>query len=51
MICRNISTKEDFNYKFIEEGKVQLTNPTKEYIILYEDWCMDYLIIDKWRNL
>jgi len=51
MICKNLTTKEEFNYSFIPEGMVKLENPVKTIEVKYEDWCQDYLITDKWNNL
>lgn len=51
MICRNILTKVDYNYKFIDKETVELSNVDKTEIINYKDWCKDYLIIDKWRTI
>ncbi len=51
MICRNCNTRKDYNYRFIEDGKVELKNQFENFSILYEDWCDDYYIIDKWNTL
>lgn len=51
MICRSWTTKEDYNYKFIEDGKVELENQHNIFSVLYEDWCNEYYVIDKWKTL
>ena len=53
MICKGILNEKYYNYKFVEDGLVELSNPSMDEAIYvkYEDWCMDYYIIDKWRNL
>lgn len=56
MICKCINTGFLYNYSFVDNGMVYLENPNlKDYPqslkVKYEDWCMDYLIIDKWRSL
>lgn len=56
MICKNISTGFLYNYSFVKNGMVLLENPhLKDYPVSmkvnYEDWCMDYYIIDKWNSL
>ena len=53
MICRNIINRYDYNYKFIEDGLVELSNINMEkpIYVKYEDWCMDYYVIDKWNDL
>lgn len=51
MICKNLKTNIQYNYRFIEDGKVELENQYNVFSVLYEDWCMDYLVIDKWNDL
>lgn len=56
MICKCINNGFLYNYSFVDDGMVYLENPNlKDYPqslkVKYEDWCMDYLIIDKWRSL
>ena len=51
MICRNEVTKIDYEYTFIEEGKVRLRNQEQDFCILYEDWCNNYYIVDKWKKI
>ena len=51
MICRNLSTDEHYNYRFIEDGKVELENEFNIFSINYEDWCLNYLVVNKWKNL
>lgn len=52
MICKNLKTGKLFNYHFNEYNKVELDNGKGWNIgINYDDWCQEYLIIDKWRNL
>lgn len=55
MICKSDLNGMYFNYKFIEEGVVELTNNIlkQPLLIKYEDWVNDYYIIDKlnWKDL
>lgn len=53
MICRNESSGVLFNYKFVEEGMVELSNNELEQpkLVKYEDWCNEYYIVDKWRTI
>ena len=51
MICRNLSTDEHYNYRFIEDGKVELENEFNIFSINYEDWCLNYLVVNKWKSL
>ena len=51
MICRNLTTKEDYNYRFVDDGKVELENQYDIFTILYEDWCNDYYVVNKWNSL
>ena len=51
MICRNSITKVDYEYTFENDGNVRLRNLTEDFIVRYEDWCFDYFIVDKWRNI
>ena len=51
MICRSWETRKDYNYKFVEDGKVELENEHDIFTVTYEDWCNEYYIIDKWNSL
>ena len=51
MICRCELTKIDYEYSFEEGGNVRLKNPSKDFIIPYEDWCDTYTVINKWKKL
>lgn len=56
MICKCIESGFLYNYSFIDGGKVLLENPhLKDYPmsleVNYEDWCMDYYVVDKWKSL
>lgn len=51
MICRNVTNGKDYEYTFEEGGKVRLRSRIQDFTILYEDWCINYFVIDKWRNL
>ena len=51
MVCRSWNTKVDYEYTFEEGGKVRLRNPLQDFTVLYEDWCNDYYILDKWKIL
>lgn len=51
MICRSWETQKDYNYKFVEDGKVELENEYDIFTVLYEDWVNEYYIIDKWNSL
>jgi len=53
MICKNLSNNKYFNYTFASEvGKVELNDGKgNKWIVSYKDWCENYLIIDKWRDL
>ena len=51
MICKHLITKEEYNYRFVEDGKVELENKYNIFTVLYEDWCQDFLVIDKWNTL
>lgn len=53
MICKSVLNDKYYDYKFIEGGIVELTRPDMEHPLLvkYGDWCLDYFIIDKWRNI
>lgn len=53
MICKNIISEDLYNYKFIEDGLVELNNPDmfEPKYVKYEDWCMDYYVVDKWKSL
>ncbi len=51
MICKNFSTGIRYNYSFVDNGEVKLENLNETFRVKYEDWCQDYLIIDKWNDL
>ena len=52
MICKNLSTNVKYNYQMPNPDKVKLWNPTtRPFYISYDEWCKDYLIIDKWLTL
>jgi len=53
MICKNLETNKYFNYKFAQGGELVEINDGQGYkgFVPYKDWCENYLIIDKWRNL
>lgn len=51
MICRNLNTKEDFNYTFIGNNIVKLENQNNTLFVNYEDWIIEYYIIDKWDSI
>lgn len=53
MICKNLSNNKYFNYTFAcGVGKVELNDGKgNRWIVSYKDWCENYLIIDKWRDL
>ena len=51
MICKNLTNNVVYEYTFEEGGNVRLRNKEQDFMILYEDWCNDYLIIDKWKKL
>ena len=53
MICKNLKTGKYFNYKFTKSaGLIELDDTQNPKLFIhYTDWCKDYLIIDKWRNL
>lgn len=51
MICRSWETKKDYNYKFIEDNKLELENDEDIFTVSYEDWLNEYYIIDKWNSL
>lgn len=53
MICKSDIDGEYYNYRFIEDGVVELSRPDIEnaLFVKYEDWCMDYHIINKLKNI
>ena len=53
MICKNLNNNKYFNYTFAYGvGKVELNDGKgNRWIVSYKDWCENYLIIDKWRDL
>ena len=53
MICKNLKTGKYFNYSFAcNINKVELNDgKDHKWLVSYEEWCKNYLIIDKWRNL
>ena len=53
MICKNLSNEKYFNYSFVcGIGKVELNDGKgNRWIVSYKEWCRNYLIIDKWRDL
>ena len=51
MICKEIKTGLYFNYKFKNKNKVILSDNKDSFIISYDQWCKQYYIIDKWKNL
>lgn len=53
MICRSELNNKYYDYKFIEDGIVELTRPDSEdpVLVKYEDWCNDYYVIDKYRDI
>lgn len=53
MICKSELNNKYYDYKFTEDGIVELARPDiKDPILVkYEDWCNDYYVIDKYRNL
>ena len=52
MICKNIKTGKLYNYLFNKQNKVEIDNGNGWHMgIDYEDWCKDFYIVDKWRNL
>ena len=53
MICKNLSNEKYFNYSFVcGIGKVELNDGKgNRWIVSYKEWCQNYLIIDKWRDL
>lgn len=53
MICKNLETGKYFNYQFIQDKELVKIGDNNDYKIFipYKDWCKDYLIIDKWRDL
>lgn len=53
MICKSLKTNKYFNYSFNGPFKnVELNDGMdNKFMIHYKEWCKDYLIIDKWRNL
>lgn len=52
MICKNLKTNLYYNYRFYEDMTVELNdNVNPSFFVTYHDWCIDYLVIDKWRNL
>lgn len=53
MICKSELNNKYYDYKFIEDGTVELTRPDSEdpIFVKYEYWCNDYYIIDKYHNL
>ena len=38
-------------HRFIEDGKVELENEFNIFSINYEDWCLNYLVVNKWKSL
>ena len=53
MNCKNLSNEKYFNYSFVcGIGKVELNDGKgNRWIVSYKEWCQNYLIIDKWRDL
>jgi len=53
MICKSLKTGKYFNYSFNYPFKnVELNDGiNNQFMIPYKEWCKDYIIIDKWRNL
>lgn len=53
MICKSLKTSKYYNYSFACPFKnVELNDGLdNKFMIPYKDWCKDYLIIDKWRDL
>ena len=51
MICKKINSDQLYNYKFIEDGKVELENQYEVFSITYEEWCMGFYVIDKWNSI
>ena len=49
-----IMIKNKISFKFIKRYLHYFIYPTiciQDFTILYEDWCINYFVIDKWRNL
>ena len=53
MVCKNLSNNKYFNYSFVcPRDKVELNDGKgNRWLISNKDWCKNYLIIDKWRDL
>ena len=53
MICKNLKTGKYYNYQFIQGKELVKIDDNDSYKIFipYKEWCKNYLIIDKWRNL
>jgi len=51
MICKSEKTNEQYNYSFIEDGKVLLENKFDVFSIPYEDWVNEYYVISKLDKL
>ena len=51
MICKSLKTKLLYNYRFTNKS-VEISDDENFVVeISYTDWCKNFYIIDKWRNL
>ena len=51
MICKSErSPHNEYAYRFVDNGEVELSNENETFRISYEDWSLDYYIIDKFRK-
>lgn len=51
MICKNIKTNILYNYFFDNYNRVMINNGFESTTVNYKDWCKDFYIVDKWKNL
>ena len=53
MICsRNGHPEVRYNYEFIQEtDQVKIFNNDFYDVISYDDWCLEYYIVDKWGSV
>lgn len=53
MICKSDINGEYYDYRFVEDEVVELSRPDMKNVLFvkYEDWCMNYHIINKWKSI
>ena len=51
MICKNIKTNILYNYFFDNYNRVMINDGFESTTVNYKDWCEDFYVVDKWKNL